>query len=138
MASAAHRQLFVNLPVRDLQRSKAFFEKLGFTFHPRFTDANAACMVVSEVGYVMLLQERFFRAFTNREPCDTSRQTEALVAFSCGSRAAVDELAGAAMDAGGARAMDPVDHGFMYERSFYDLDGHHWDVFWMDPKHAQG
>jgi len=134
----AQRQLFVNLPVRDLERSKAFFARLGFEFNPRFTDANAACMVVSELGFVMLLQERFFRSFTKREPCDTSRQTEALVAFSCESRAAVDALAGAALDAGGAPAMEPVDHGFMYERSFYDLDGHHWEAFWMDPKRAEG
>lgn len=134
----AQRQLFVNLPVRDLERSKAFFARLGFEFNPRFTDANAACMVVSEFGFVMLLQERFFRTFTKREPCDTARQTEALVAFSCESRAAVDALVGAALDAGGAPAMEPVDHGFMYERSFHDLDGHHWEAFWMDPRRAEG
>lgn len=134
----ARRQLFVNLPVRDLERSKAFFARLGFTFHPRFTDAHGACMMVGELGFVMLLQERFFRTFTKREPCDTARETEALVAFSCESRAAVDALARTALDAGGAQAMDPVDHGFMYERSFLDPDGHHWGAFWMDPEHAQG
>jgi len=134
----AQRQLFVNLPVRDLARSKAFFARLGFEFDPRFTDANAACMVVSALGFVMLLQDRFFRTFTKREPCDTTRHAEALVAFSCESRAAVDALVGAALDAGATAAMDPVDHGFMYERSFHDPDGHHWEAFWMDARRAQG
>jgi predicted lactoylglutathione lyase len=133
----AQRQLFVNLPVQDLERSKAFFARLGFEFNPRFTDANAACMVVSDLGFVMLLQERFFRTFTRREPCG-ARHTEALVAFSCRSRAAVDTVVGAALDAGGAPAMDPVDHGFMYGRSFHDLDGHQWEAFWMDPRRALG
>jgi predicted lactoylglutathione lyase len=130
--------MFVNLPVRDLDRAKAFFGKLGFTFDPRFTDDKAACMVVSELGYVMLLQETFFRTFTKREPCDTTRQNEALVALSCQSRAEVDALVRTALESGGSRAMEPMDHGFMYERSFYDPDGHHWEVLWMDPKVAQG
>ena len=134
----AHRTMFVNLPVRDLDRAKAFFGKLGFTFDPRFTDHKAACMVVSDLGYVMLLQETFFRTFTKREPCDTTRQNEALVALSCQSRAEVDALVRAALESGGSRAMEPMDHGFMYERSFYDPDGHHWEVLWMDPKVAQG
>jgi predicted lactoylglutathione lyase len=132
------RQLFVSLPVRDLDRSKVFFAKLGFTFDRRFTDANAACMVVSALGKVMLLEERFFRTFTHREPCDTTRRSEGLVAFSCDSRADVDAIAGAALAAGGSRAMDPLDHGFMYVRSFSDPDGHRWEVFWMDPRRAPG
>jgi predicted lactoylglutathione lyase len=134
----AHRMMFVNLPVRDLQRSKAFFAKLGFTYDPRFTDDKAACMVVSDVAYVMLLQEAFYRTFTNREPCDTTRQNEGLVALSCESRAEVDALVRTALEAGGAQAMPPQDHGFMYERSFYDPDGHHWEVLWMDREVAQG
>ncbi len=134
----AHRMMFVNLPVRDLDRAKAFFGKLGFSFNPRFTDDKAACMVVSDVGYVMLIHETFYRTFTKRELCDTTRQNEGLVALSCESRVEVDELIRRAVEAGGSQAMPPTDHGFMYERSFYDPDGHHWAVLWMDPKVAQG
>jgi uncharacterized protein len=134
----AQRMMFVNLPVRDLDRAKAFFGKLGFAFKPKFTDGKAACMVVSDVGYVMLIHETFYRTFTNRELCDTTRQNEGLVALSCESRAEVDGLVRTAMESGGSQAMEPVDHGFMYERSFYDPDGHHWAVLWMDPKVAQG
>jgi hypothetical protein len=134
----AHRMMFVNLPVRDLDRAKAFFGNLGFSFDPRFTDEKAACMVVSEVGYVMLLQEAFYRTFTKRELCDTTRQNEGLVALSCESRAEVDALVRAAVEGGGSQAMPPADHGFMCERSFYDPDGHHWAVLWMDPAVAQG
>ena len=134
----SQRMMFVNLPVRDLERAKAFFGRLGFTFNPQFTDEKAACMEVSDVGYVMLLQEAFFRTFTRRQLCDTTRESEGLVAVSCGSRAEVDQLADTALGAGGAPAMPPQDHGFMYGRSFYDPDGHHWEVFWMDPAAAQG
>jgi len=132
------RKLFVNLAVRDLPRSKDFFAKLGFSFNPRFTDDNAACLVLSEEGYVMLLTEPFFKRFTKRELADTSRQTEGLFALSCESRAEVDELVRKAVAAGGRHAMEPQDHGFMYGWSFYDPDGHHWEVMWMDPKAAQG
>jgi uncharacterized protein len=94
-------------------------------------------MVVSDLGYVMLLHEEFFRTFTRREPCDTTRQNDGLVALSCESRAGVDEVIRTAVSSGGSEAMPPQDHGFMYERSFYDPDGH-WAVLWMDPKAAQG
>ncbi len=134
----AQRMMFVNLPVGDLGRAKAFFEKLGFSFNPRFTDDRAACMIVSDVAHVMLIDEAFYRTFTRRELCDTTRQNEGLVALSCRSRAEVDALVRTAVEAGGSRAMEPIDHGFMYERSFYDPDGHHWAVLWMDPKAAQG
>lgn len=127
----AQRMMFVNLPVRDLERSKAFFARLGFSFEPRYTDEKAACMIVSELGYVMLLQEAFYRTFTRRELCDTTRHEEGLVALSCVSRVEVDALVAAAVAGGGAEAMEPTDHGFMYERSFHDPDGHHWAVFWM-------
>src|SRR5512144_698185 len=112
--------MFVNLPVSDLDRAKAFFGKLGFAFDPRFTDDKAACMVVSDVGYVMLLQEAFYRTFTRRELCDTTRQNEGLVALSCQSRGEVDALVRAAVEAGGSQAMEPNDHGFMYERDYYE------------------
>jgi predicted lactoylglutathione lyase len=131
------RDLFVNLAVRDLQQSMAFFSALGFQFNPQFTDDKAACMIVSEKASVMLLSEPFFRGFTKKEPCDTSRSTEALIAISCASRAEVDQMVRKAIDAGGAPAMDAMDHGWMYGWSFYDVDGHHWEVLWADPKGVQ-
>jgi predicted lactoylglutathione lyase len=131
------RELFVNLPVRDLSKSMEFFSALGFTFNPQFTDDKAACMIISDQASVMLLSEPFFRGFTKNEPADTSRTTEVLLALSCESRAEVDQIVRKAIDAGGRHAMDPADHGFMYGWSFYDLDGHHWEVLWMDPNHVQ-
>jgi uncharacterized protein len=131
------RKIFVNLPVRDLQKSMAFFSALGFEFNPKFTDDKAACMVLSTEGYVMLLTEPFFRTFTRRELADTSKHTEALLALSCSSRAEVDDLVKRAVASGGQHAMEPQDHGFMYAWSFYDPDGHHWEVLWMDPKVTQ-
>ena len=137
MADAKARKMFVNLAVGDLEKSKKFFSTLGFSFNPKFTDDNAACMVVSDEAFVMLLTRPFFKTFTRREVCDTSRYTEGLLALSCDTRAEVDELVKKAFAAGGQRAMDPQDHGFMYGWSFYDLDGHHWEIFWMDPQAAQ-
>jgi uncharacterized protein len=134
MSKSNGRKMFVNLAVRDLKQAKAFFSALGFDFNPKFTDDKAACMVISEEGYVMLLAEPFFKTFTTRAVCDTSRQTEALLALSCESRNEVDELLKKAIGAGGRDAMPAQDQGFMYGRSFYDLDGHHWEVLWMEPK----
>ena len=133
MSERSSRKVFVNLAVRDLKRAKAFFATLGFSFDPRFTDEKAACMVVNPEAYVMLLSEPFFKTFTRRNVCDTRTHTEGLFALSCESRAEVDELVRRAVAAGGGHAMDPIDHGFMYGWSFYDPDGHHWEVFWMDP-----
>jgi predicted lactoylglutathione lyase len=127
------RQIFINLAVRDLKKSQEFFSKLGFEFDPRFTDAKAACMVVSDGARVMLLGEPVFKTFMRHELCDTARQTEAILAVSCGSRAEVDETVMRAIAAGGRPAMEPKNHGFMYRWSFYDLDGHHWEVLSMDP-----
>lgn len=137
MADNRSRKLFVNLAVRDLKKSMEFFSKLGFEFNPAFTDDKAACMIISDEAYVMLLSEPFFKTFTKRELYDTTRHTEGLFALSCGSRAEVDEMVKNAIAAGGRHAMEPQDHGFMYGWSFYDLDGHHWEVLWMDPKHGQ-
>ncbi len=134
----ATRKIFVNLAVRDLKKSMEFFSRLGFEFNQRFTDEKAACMVVSEEAYVMLLTRPFFETFTKRAVCDTDRYTEGLFALSCESRAEVDELVRKAIAGGGRKAMDPVDHGFMYGWSFYDPDGHHWEVLWMDPKAIAG
>lgn len=136
MTANRSRKMFVNLAVRDLKRSKDFFSNLGFEFNPRFTDDNAACMIVGGDAYVMLLRESFFRTFTKREPCDTTKHTEGMYALSCDSRAEVDELVKKALASGGTPALDPTDHGFMYNWSFYDPDGHHWEVFWMDRKAA--
>ncbi|MBL8839975.1 MAG: VOC family protein [Planctomycetes bacterium] len=133
MKIAKPRQLFVNLPVADLARSKRFFAALGFEFNPQFTDDNAACMMLSDTGFVMLLTRPFFQGFTKQPITDATKGTEVLVALSCSSRAEVDELAQKALAAGGRTAMPATDHGFMYLRSFYDLDSHHWELFWMDP-----
>jgi predicted lactoylglutathione lyase len=137
MASSNSRMLFVNLAVRDLKKSMDFFSRLGFEFNPKFTDENAGCMIISSDAFVMLLREPFFKTFTKRDLCDTTRQTEGLFALSCASRAEVDEMVEKAIAAGGRKAMDPTDQGFMYGASFYDPDGHHWEVLWMDPKAAQ-
>ena len=133
MATNGARKLFINVAVRELKHSMEFFAKLGFECNKKFTDDKAACMIVNEDAYVMLLSEPFFKTFTKREICNTGAHTEGLFALSCGSRAEVDELVNKAIAAGGKHAMDPVDHGFMYGRSFYDLDGHHWEVLWMNP-----
>ena len=137
MSTTKARKMFVNLAVRDLQRSVDFFTKLGFTFNQQFTDENATCMVVNEDAYVMLLVEPFFKTFTTRQICDTRSQTEGLFALSADSRADVDAMVKTAVAAGGSYAVDPQDHGFMYGWSFYDPDGHHWEVFWMDPQVPQ-
>lgn len=114
MAEKRPRQIFVNLAVRDLKKSKEFFSTLGFQFNAQFTDENAACMIVSDEAFVMLLTEPLFRTFTPRDPCDTAKQTEGLFALSCGSREEVDEMVKTALAAGGQHAMDPQDQGFMY------------------------
>ncbi len=114
-----------------------FFGTLGFQFDPKFTNDNAACMIVSDAAYVMLLAEPFFRTFTKRQPCDTSRHSEGLFALSCETRPEVDELVRKAIAAGGKHAMDPMDQGSMYGWSFYDPDGHHWELMWMDPRALQ-
>jgi predicted lactoylglutathione lyase len=137
MASKGNREVFINIAVRDLQKSMAFFSALGFEFNQQFTDEKAACMILSDKGYVMLLSDPFFQGFTKRQPADTTKATEVMIALACESRAEVDQLVRKAIDAGGSPAMDAMDHGFMYGWSFYDLDGHHWEVLWMDPKAVQ-
>jgi predicted lactoylglutathione lyase len=137
MAIRNPRKIFVNLAVRDLKRAMDFFATLGFEFNPQFTDDKAACMIISEEAYAMLLTEPFFQSFTKKKPCDTSTHTEAMLALSCSSRAEVDEIVSKAIAAGGSHAMPAQDHGFMYGWSFYDVDGHHWEVMWMDPAAIQ-
>ncbi len=131
------RKIFVNLPVKDLPRSIDFFTQLGFEFDQRFTDDSATCMVLSDEAFVMLLTEARFQDFATKPVVDASAQTEAIFALSADSREGVDELVHAALAAGGKPALDPMDHGFMYGWSFQDLDGHHWEVIWMDPAALQ-
>ena len=130
-------QIFVNLPVRDLEKSKAFFGQIGYAFNPQFTDENATCIVISDTIYAMLLTEPFFQGFTDKKLCDTRSHVEAIVALSCESRGQVDTIADKAVAAGGREPQPAKDHGFMYERGFEDLDGHLWSVFYMDPATIQ-
>jgi predicted lactoylglutathione lyase len=131
-------KLFVNIPVGDVQRSIRFFEALGFRFNPQFTDATATCMLVGEDAYFMLLDRERFTGFSKRPLGDPRKETNALFALSVNSREEVDEMVRKAVAAGGSHAVEPQDHGFMYGWSFYDLDGHHWEVFWMDPSAIAG
>ncbi|WP_282695156.1 VOC family protein [Streptomyces sp. CC208A] len=136
----APQMIFVNLPVKDLDTSKAFYEKLGYTINPQFTDETAACVVISDAIFVMLLTEEKFRDFTapGKTVADATRSTGVLLSLNAESREKADELADRALEAGGSPAKEPMDLGFMYGRSFADPDGHHWEVFWMDPAAAQG
>jgi len=128
-------EIYVNLPVKDLQRSLAFFTRLGFQFNPAFTNEKAAGMIVADNIFVMLLVEEAFGSFTPRPISDARATTEVLLALSLGSRAEVEEMVTAAVAAGGALPRAPQDHGFMYAHAFEDLDGHIWEPFWMDPTH---
>lgn len=131
------RLLFVNLPVADLPASRAFFEALEFGFDERFCDEGAACMVVSDQAFVMLLQRDRFAEFVTRPVADARDATALTAAVSAESRDAVDAFAEAALAAGATPARDPQEYGFMYQRSFHDLDGHLWEVMWMDPVAAE-
>jgi predicted lactoylglutathione lyase len=132
--AAQSRLIFVNLPVHDVSASIAFFGALGFDFDEKFSGESCACMIVSEQAYVMLLAESRFADFTTHPIADARTTTEAIVCVSAESREGVDAFADAALDAGAARANEPMDHGFMYGRSFNDLDGHLWEVMWMSPE----
>jgi predicted lactoylglutathione lyase len=129
------RKIFVNLPIRDMERSKAFFSALGFSFNPQFTNEQGACMVISDDIYAMLLTEPFFQTFT-KKPVSDGRTTEVLVCLSCESREEVDALVKKAVAAGATTPNAPQDHGFMYGHGFEDLDGHGWELMWMDPAAA--
>lgn len=125
-------KIFVNIPVKELNKSVDFFTKLGFNFNPQFTDENATCMIVGEDIFVMLLVEKFFKSFTKKEICDTSKSTESILALSVESREKVDQMIDKAVDAGGSEPREKQDHGWMYGRSFEDIDGHLWEVFFME------
>lgn len=126
-------KIFVNLPVKDLDKSMEFFRKLGFDFNPQFTDETAACMIVSENIFVMLLTEAKFKTFTPKAICDATKSTEVLVCLSRESQGRVDELVRKAVAAGGTTYKEPEDHGFMYGHGFQDLDGHIWELIYMEP-----
>src|SRR6478735_8682621 len=131
-----HKQIFVNLPVRDLKRSMTFFKALGLSFNPAFTNENAACLVIGENLYAMLLTEPFFQTFTDKTLIDAHTHVETLICLSCESRAEVDDVIAKAVAAGGRTPRPPQDHGFMYGHAFEDLDGHIWELVHMAPEAA--
>ena len=126
-------QIFVNLPVKNLKQSVEFFTQLGFQFNPQFTDETATCMIVSETIFVMLLTHEKFKTFTPNTICDAKINTEVLVCLSVESREAVDAQVRSAITAGGTTYNEPQDHGFMYAHGFQDLDGHIWELMYMEP-----
>lgn len=128
-----HKQIFVNLAVDNLERSKAFFSALGFSFDPQFTNEQAACLVLGENLYAMLLVKELFKSFTCKSLCDPKESTEALVGLSCESRGEVDALVAKAVAAGGSVPRAPQDYGFMYGHGFEDIDGHIWELIYMGP-----
>lgn len=127
---------FINLPVEDLNKSMGFFTRLGFTFNAQFTDTKAACMIISDDSYVMLLTEKFFQEFTKKELANSKKTAEVIIALSTDSREKVDEIVNAAYDAGGKKYREPDDKGFMYSCGFQDIDGHVWEIIYMDPEHV--
>jgi predicted lactoylglutathione lyase len=131
------RSIFLNLPVKDLEKSIDFFSQLGFEFDPRVTDENATCMIINEFAFVMLLVEPFFQTFTSRSIADASSTVEAITAISVESRDEVDSLVSKALEAGAGDAGEINEHGYMYQRAFHDLDGHKWEVFWMESSVVQ-
>jgi len=131
-------KIFVNLPVKDLERSVEFFTKLGYRFDPRFTDENATCMIIREDIFAMLLVEKFFETFTPKPVADAKHSTEVLVGLSAESREEVDRIVETALAAGARRYKEPEDQGFMYGWGFEDLDGHIWEYFWMEPTAVEG
>lgn len=126
------REIFVNLPVKDLNQSQTFFQALGLSFNPQFTNEKGACLEIAPNIYAMLLVEPFFQGFTQLPIADAKKTTEVLIALSCDSRAEVAELVAKAVAAGATTPNAPQDHGFMFQHGFADLDGHQWEVFWMD------
>jgi len=129
--------IFVNLHVKNLERSVKFFTQLGFKFNPQFTNEDATCMILGKDMYAMLLVEQTFTGFTKRPVGETPKTAEVIVSLMLDNRPDVDILADKALKAGAVNYSDPVEMGFMYNRSFQDLDGHLWEVGWMDPAHVE-
>lgn len=138
MTASDTRKVFLDLPVKDLTRARSFYDSIGFTNNPQFTDDSAACMVLAESLYVMLLTRERFAGFASRPVADPLAATGALYALSCDSKEAVRALCETAFAAGGRKYREPDDHGFMYAWGFEDPDGHTWEPFWMNPSHVQG
>ncbi|WP_421376489.1 VOC family protein [Paraburkholderia sp. DD10] len=128
-----HKQIYVNLAVDNLERSKAFFSAIGFSFEPRFTNDQAACLILGENLYAMLLVKALFKSFTHKALCHPKESTEVLVGLSCERRGEVDALVARALAAGGTAPRAPQDYGFMYGHGFEDIDGHVWELIYMDP-----
>ncbi|WP_328510545.1 VOC family protein [Streptomyces mirabilis] len=131
------QMIFVNLAVNDVDTSKKFFTELGYTINPQFTTADCACVVISDTIIAMLLSKQRYADFTKKEIADATKTSEVLLCLSAESREKVDELCDKALAAGGSGTREAQDHGFMYGRTFDDLDGHTWEVMWMDPAAVQ-
>lgn len=131
-------KVFINLPVKDLNKSMEFFKGLGFSFNPQFTDENAACMVISDSIYAMLLTETYFQTFTKKPVSDAQSSTEVLIALDAASREEVEQLIAKAKELGATIYADAQDHGWMYQHSFADLDGHQWEIAYMDESQLPG
>lgn len=131
-------KIFINLPVKDLNKSKSFFEGLGFSFNPQFSDDNAACMIISDSMFAMLLTEPYFKTFTKKEICDAHKSTEVLIALDASSRGEMEKTVAKAKELGATIYADPADHGWMYQHSFADIDGHQWELAYMDETKMPG
>jgi predicted lactoylglutathione lyase len=125
-------KIFVNLPIKELNKYVEFFTQLGFLFNPKFTDDKAACMIIGDKSFSMLITEEFYKTFTHKTICDASKSSEVLISISIENREKVDEMIAKVVKTGGSEYMETKDYGWMYHRSFLDLDHHHWEVFWMD------
>jgi predicted lactoylglutathione lyase len=125
-------KIFLNLPVKDLNKSISFFKQLGFSFDSKFTNEKGTCLIIGENIFAMLLVEEFFKTFTPKEICNTTTSTEIIAAISVESREKVDEIMTAVAQAGGTKHNEAKDYGWMYQRDFFDLDGHHWEIFYMN------
>ncbi|WP_200303473.1 VOC family protein [Streptomyces adelaidensis] len=138
MSQTYQQMIFVNLPVNDLDASKKFFTELGYSLNPRFSDDNAASVVISDTIVAMLLTKPFYASFTKKEIADASKTSEVLICLSAESREKVDELVDKAVAAGGTASEQVQEYPQMYGRAFDDLDGHTWEVMWMDPAAIEG
>lgn len=125
-------QIFVNLPVKNIEQSKTFFSTIGYTFKPEFTNEQGACMIVSDTIFVMLLAENFFRTFTKKQLADATKMTESIICLSMENRQDVNEIVHKAVAAGASKSKEPQEHGFMYEWGFEDIDGHLWEFVCME------
>ena len=130
------KNIFINLPIENLDKTVEFFTKLGFTFNMQFTNENATCMIVEENIFVMLLVEEYFKTFTKKELINRKSQVGQLLSLNMESREAVDTFVNIALSSGATKASEPIDHGFMYQNSFDDINGYTWEIFWMDENHV--